>query len=169
MTIFHLHSVQWVHKSFNPDNVILFGHRDGDQIYFDWAKPYVVGFDVARADVAHSDKLPSSFRWENRVYVHPAQQRESRNRFHKIFDIYSLGVVLLEIGLLTCFKHSQYRGNPEWTGIPSRQLQRRLEKLGRDLERPMGPKYSEDDDENETRLVEVFRTEVCEKFDQIRL
>jgi hypothetical protein len=46
-SLFHLHSVQWVHKSFKSDNVILFGHEDGHDLAFDWS---LAGFTTSRND-----------------------------------------------------------------------------------------------------------------------
>lgn len=184
-TMYHLHSVQWVHKSFNPDNILLFGQKRGNgTVEFDWSRPYLVGFDASRSNRAHSDKLPSSLRWENRVYTHPARQREGElPRFHKIFDIYSLGVVLLEIGMLDCFKHSAYRRNVKWTDIPAGEVQNQFIVCAKDLKRSLGRTYAEivkvcldgkfgvspdEDDADETHLLEAFWSEVCEKFDQVR-
>jgi serine/threonine protein kinase len=184
-TMYHLHSVQWVHKSFNPDNILLFGRRSWDKkVEFDWAHPYVVGFDASRANRAHSDKLPASLRWENRVYTHPARQREGEwTRFHKLFDIYSLGVVLLEMGTLTCFKHPSFRRNAEWTDIPASEVQKRFGDQAMGLKAKLGRTYSEivevclsgnfgvpidEDDADETMLLDAFRSDVCEKFDQVR-
>ena len=183
-TMYHLHSVQWVHKSFNPDNILLFGRRSWDKkVEFNWAQPYVVGFDASRANRAHSDKLPASLRWDNRVYTHPARQREGEwTRFHKLFDIYSLGVVLLEIGTLTCFKHPSFRRNAEWTDIPAGEVQKRLGMQAVALKGELGRTYSEivqvclsgefgvpndEDDADETMLLDAFRSEVCEKFEQV--
>jgi hypothetical protein len=183
-TMYNIHSVQWVHKSFNPDNILLFGTRSSDgAITFDWANPYVVGFDASRANLAHSDKLSASLRWENRAYTHPERQREGEvKRFSKTFDIYSLGVVLLEIGLMKCFKHSSYRKAAAWTDIPARQVQDRFLSLAGDLKGLVGKTYSEvvaacltgfpsvieDDDSHGTDLLAAFRSQVCEKFDYVR-
>ena len=184
-TMYHLHSVQWVHKSFNPDNILLFGRKAANGgVEFDWSRPYVVGFDASRANLGHSDKLPTSLRWENRVYTHPDRQREGNlPRFHKIYDLYSLGVVLLELGLLKCFKHSTYRRSPEWTDIPASEVQRKFVICSKELRSVLGKTYAEivevclsgdfgmapnEDDQDETKLLMAFRSEVCEKFDQVR-
>lgn len=183
-TMYHLHSVQWVHKTFNPDNVLLFGRKSVyNTVDFDWNHPYLVGFDASRANHAHSDRLPPSLRWENRVYTHPARQREGDwARFHKIFDIYSVGVVLLEIGILECFKDSSYRRDPKWTDIPATEVLKRFVAKSKELKSVLGLTYAEivetcltgefgicceKDDKDETHLLEAFRSEVCEKFDQI--
>lgn len=186
-TVYSLHSVQWVHKSFNPDNVLLFGRVDNGQVKFDWTSPYVVGFDASRSNLAHSDKIPTSIRWENRVYAHPHRQKNGDaeiKRFSKEYDIYSLGVVLLEIGLMKCFKHSDYRKSKEWTDIPAQDVQNKLLSLAEgELRKAPGKSYSgavvtclngfflsefAHDDPAGTGLLAAFRSKVCEIFDQVR-
>jgi len=184
-TMYHLHSVQWVHKSFNPDNVLLFFRKTaGGGIEVNWSRPYIVGFDASRSFRGVSAKLPTSFKWENRVYTHPARQRANEYEpFRMLFDIYSLGVVLLEICQLKCFKHSEYRRDPLWTDIIAEGVQDRLQNLAHDLAKVVGKTYAEivetclsgnfgidaeEDDAEETELKQAFLNEVCEKFDQIR-
>jgi hypothetical protein len=43
--MFQLHSVDWLHKSFHPNNILLFGNPVSGAVQFDWSAPYVVGFD----------------------------------------------------------------------------------------------------------------------------
>jgi hypothetical protein len=179
-TIFSLHSVQWVHKSFKSENIIFFGCLSENHGVFDWSSPYLLGFDTSRADRAFSDRTPSSRLWEHRVYTHPLRQKEGEwTRFRKSF--YSLGVVLLEIGLLKCFKDDHYGRSSEWTNIPPAEVHKRLVRRATALKRIMGDTYSEvvrtclegtfgvvDDDADETGLSYAFRGEVCEYLDQIR-
>jgi hypothetical protein len=185
-TLYHLHSVNWLHKSINPDNILLFGHvGPDDRVEFDWSAPYLVGFDASRSYTAQSGRLPPSTRWENRVYTHPGRQNTSApDRFCKQFDIYSLGVVLLEIGLMQCFKQSKYRLDKAWTEIPAAQVCTRLVEMAREMRGVLGVMYAEivkcclkgdfeiagdGEDENETLLMAAYRSEVCEKLDQIRV
>jgi hypothetical protein len=51
-TMLGLHSVNWVHKAFNPDNILLFGVQVDRGIR---GAPYVVGFDLSRSDTGVSD------------------------------------------------------------------------------------------------------------------
>jgi len=185
-TLLHLHSVQWVHKSLNPDNVLIFGLKNPDgTIEFNWNRPYLVGFDASRSNRAVTDNKSPNLRWENRVYLHPERQKEEHARFRKLFDIYSLGVMLLELGMLDCFKHSRYRTNSrEWTDLAAAEVKRKFVKNAKRMEEVLGPLYAEivltcllgqfdvsedNEDADETLLLEAFRSEVCEKLDQIRI
>jgi serine/threonine protein kinase len=180
ITMAHLHSVQWVHKSFNPDNILLFGNKIEDMIQFKWSHPYLVGFGTSRSNRGHSEKLTQCLRWENRVYVHPDRQKADYKRYLKIHDIYSLGVVLLEIGLLMCFKDRVYRNDQDWKGIMATEVQKKLLEESDKLKGIMGPTYRDivkiclsgdftvvDEDGEETGLGEAFRRDVCERFEQI--
>lgn len=104
-TLFELHSVNWVHKSFHPDNILFFGEelRSG-VVQFDWSNPYVVGFDCSRSNTGISDpQNRGQLTTQTRLYTHPDRQLLEHERFQKIHDIYSLGVILLEVGRLRSF------------------------------------------------------------------
>lgn len=189
-TLYHLHSVQWVHKSINPDNILLFGKKtENDIVEFEWNRPYLVGFDGSRLSRAETEGLSPCLRWQNRVYIDPEYQgefRQTHERFRKIFDLYSLGVILLEIGLMRCFKASAYRRNQdgEWNSLSSAALKEKFIECAKDLSGVLGSLYAnlvlacltggfgikpEREDPDEARLLEAFRSEVCEKLDQIRI
>ena len=107
-TIFELHSVGWVHKSLNPDNILVFKkEKDRGNVEFDWSSPYVVGFDLARPNTGYSGKLNLNEQWSTRIYTHPDRLREDKFiRYEKFHDLYSLGVVLLELGMGECLMDS---------------------------------------------------------------
>ena len=104
-TLFELHSVNWVHESFHPDNILLFAEEVEPDVYqFDWSTPYVVGFDSSRTDNGRSGKFNPKAQWTSRIYTHPDRdEKQVYKRFKKTHDIYSLGVVLLEVGRLRSF------------------------------------------------------------------
>lgn len=100
-TVERLHAVDWLHKGLRSDNILLFPKKGGEVNYAD---PYISGFDYSRP--ATSDDMterplenPSAD-----IYRHPTVQHEGnrekqagRESYKKSFDLYSLGVVLLEI------------------------------------------------------------------------
>ena len=104
-TLFELHSVNWVHESFHPDNILLFAEEvEPDVYHFDWSAPYVVGFDSSRTDNGRSGKFNPKAQWTSRIYTHPDRdETQAYKRFKKTHDIYALGVVLLEVGRLRSF------------------------------------------------------------------
>jgi serine/threonine protein kinase len=97
--LLYLHAVNWLHKGLRSHNIIFFRTTTGR---VDYAKPYLSGFDFsrpARADEMTDIPGPGDDA-EYDLYRHPNAQctnPEERERFKKSFDIYSLGVLLVEI------------------------------------------------------------------------
>ncbi|KAJ0414706.1 hypothetical protein BJY00DRAFT_305397 [Aspergillus carlsbadensis] len=97
-----IHMVQWVHESFRSDNILLLPHHVPDdpdsRLDINYSEPWVLGFEFSRPELffssGHSDFEPT-----RDIYRHPDRQGQPTETFKKIHDIYSLGVVLLEIGL----------------------------------------------------------------------
>lgn len=96
-----LHAVNWLHKGLRSSNILFFsdtGVRD-----VDFSSPYVSGFDYSRPaqNEDMTEKPPENVASD--LYRHPRVQgagnREtaSTGGFKKSYDLYSLGVILLEI------------------------------------------------------------------------
>lgn len=92
--VLYLHAVNWLHKAIRSDNILFFSHTSSPEL----SKPYLSGFNYARPDwpdeTTTGDGLDS---WAE-LYQHPDYQGLSTKRtYRKTFDIYSFGLVLLEI------------------------------------------------------------------------
>ncbi|KAK2589979.1 hypothetical protein QQS21_012344 [Conoideocrella luteorostrata] len=95
--VLYLHAVNWLHKGLRSHNVLFFRTRSG---HIDYRQLYLSGFDFSRpggsdemTDVPGDDA-------EHDLYRHPdaqANRRKDRQRSKKSFDIYSLGVILVEL------------------------------------------------------------------------
>lgn len=87
------HSAGWLHKGFHSGNIV-FLHKSNDAKDLTVDSPLITGFQFTRpqneASLAHSP-LESP---ELQYYYHP----EAAKGFTKKLDLYSLGVVLCEIG-----------------------------------------------------------------------
>jgi len=71
-TLFELHSVNWVHESFHPDNILLFAEEvEPDVCHFDWSTSYVISFDSSRTNNSHSGKFNPKAQWTSHIYTHP--------------------------------------------------------------------------------------------------
>ncbi|EXJ66367.1 uncharacterized protein A1O5_10519 [Cladophialophora psammophila CBS 110553] len=99
-TVLQLHTAGWLHKSIRSDNVLFFQSRKAD-----WSslenipEAYLGGYEFARWDnMLETTEAPGAFE-HSRLYRHPLSLSEDRIPFCKAFDLYSLGCVLLEIGL----------------------------------------------------------------------
>ncbi|SCV30693.1 uncharacterized protein FFB14_03177 [Fusarium fujikuroi] len=105
----NFHRVGWVHKGIRSDNIAFtevvpspesdLNEDDADSpvIYrFDFSKPLLFGFEYSRAD-DDATYLEEDYSLNNNLYRHPDRWGHPRTRFEKGHDVYSLGVVLLEI------------------------------------------------------------------------
>jgi hypothetical protein len=94
-----LHAVNWLHKGLRSDNVLFFPTENED---CDLSKPYLSGFDYSRPAQRRDMTERPSENIAHDLYRHPQVQTmafEAPNSkgYKKRHDIYSLGVVLLEI------------------------------------------------------------------------
>ena len=100
-TLLGLHTAGWLHKSLISDNVLvphLNKHETADQQDGQSCHVYVLGYVFSRADRPGEMTEPLSSQAESALYQHP-QGLATENSFRKIFDIFSVGMLLLEIGL----------------------------------------------------------------------
>lgn len=180
-TLLELHSVNWVHKSLHPHNILFFGNQVEDgTLRFDWSSPYLVGFDSSRrtGDATgplrrHMDSQESQ--WTSRLYTHPLRLNPNRfERFKKTYDIYSLGIILLEIGLLSTFMENRDLAAEDPFTLrnffveQAKTLHIHLGMAYRDvvLECLNGQFVNSDDD---YVLVGEFRTKVCDQLELIKI
>ncbi|KAK1759828.1 hypothetical protein QBC47DRAFT_373141 [Echria macrotheca] len=96
-----------LHKGLSPANIIFFktatsgSSPEGES--FRLSEPYISGFTWARLHGAdfHSDPVPANDMSSRSglLHVHPAYSFTTEQRYLKLFDLYSLGLVLMQIGL----------------------------------------------------------------------
>jgi hypothetical protein len=92
------HSAGWVHQSVASHDILFF--YDPSQNRIDYARPYLAGFEFSRpvADRSLGRYVERKY-LDHDIYRHPDRLGTSQKTHTKEHDIYSLGVVLLEIGL----------------------------------------------------------------------
>ncbi|PMD13270.1 hypothetical protein NA56DRAFT_651857 [Hyaloscypha hepaticicola] len=97
-----LHPAMWLHKDFRSCNVIFFdksgSQPDSETINVD--EMYIVGFQYSRLGIAGEvsiETIPQSEDISVSIYRHPDLNKGSS--YHKLYELYSLGVVLFEIAL----------------------------------------------------------------------
>ncbi|KAH7202687.1 uncharacterized protein BKA55DRAFT_547487 [Fusarium redolens] len=114
------HSSGWIHHDFRSYNIIFTGvqalnsqlNDPNDIIEYQGLRidqPYVVGFGFARDEeatsIAFADKssisqtLKQQRRYWSPAYLTSSKEKRTRRSFQRSHDIYSLGCVLLEIGV----------------------------------------------------------------------
>ena len=97
------HNVGWLHKSFNSNNILFFDIKsselDRSSILAThvFERPYIVGFHESRlgGKTWHTAGPGSSADFQD--YQHPEYVRT--RRYRATYDYYSLGLILLELGL----------------------------------------------------------------------
>lgn len=111
-SVLEFHLIGWLHKRLMSSNIAFFATTK--RLEDPWfQKPYIVGFNHSRPDEpsaftrGHDDL--SVERYHHPAYCQPFQ------RFCAEFDYYSLGIVLLEIGLWQTLDQitDSYTGSPE--------------------------------------------------------
>ncbi|KAK5988981.1 hypothetical protein PT974_10479 [Cladobotryum mycophilum] len=95
--LLYLHTVNWLHKGLRSHNILFFRTKTG---HVDYGRPYISGFDFSRP--GGSDEMTESpgYDAEHDLYRHPraqSNQGKHRERSKKSFDIYSLGVIFVEL------------------------------------------------------------------------
>ena len=95
-TLAMLHIDKWLHKNISSHSLVFFEAKE-DKKWMD-SKPYLVDFEYSRPDYGSTLRLYDGI-YEKDVYRHPEIQSISRPSFSRLHDIYSLGVVLLEIAV----------------------------------------------------------------------
>ena len=90
------HADGWVHKSIRSQSVIFFRDRENKNRLLN--SPYLVDFEYSRPESGTTLHIRDNDEEKN-LYRHPDIQDVAYSSFSKLHDIYSLGVVLLEIAL----------------------------------------------------------------------
>lgn len=109
VALWSLHSLDWLHKSVCSSNILFFPSTFSASATRatavaasipDISSPYILGFDASRPDQMGELSVASKNPAASDLHRHPASLNGmSRKQYCKSFDIYSLGLVLLEIGL----------------------------------------------------------------------
>ncbi|KAG4435152.1 hypothetical protein IFR05_009352 [Cadophora sp. M221] len=99
------HSSNWLHKAMCSSSVLFFKEKNGSRLLY--SEPFLSGFEFARPDTARDQTLDAFGGDDFDIFCHPdlVQTIESGNsgkpRYQRQYDIYGLGMMLLEIGCWT--------------------------------------------------------------------
>jgi hypothetical protein len=143
------HSDGWLHKSIRSHAIKFFFHVGGKTC--DFSNPYLTDFEFSRPEAGVSRLLPIAMDIDHDVYRHPDRYGLPMAGFSKIHDVYSLGVVLLEIGLWTTARRMyddivkyDMKDKPPADGVPAKTIKKAfLEDARTRLAHRMGSAYQE--------------------------
>jgi serine/threonine protein kinase len=97
----YVHAMGWVHKAVRPSNILMLHGHDDVAFPHGLGHAFLVGFEYARRGAARSTGS-GHWGWKDEIYRHPDRQNKDgvdlETHFVVKHDIYSAGVVLLELG-----------------------------------------------------------------------
>lgn len=104
-TLSNLHVVSWLHQSIQSGSILFTVNTSGNRCTI--STPYLFGFQFTRTTKEYSDRygVRKGMGTEQNIYRHPDRyhyqddKHEPSRPHNALDDIYSLGVVFLEIGL----------------------------------------------------------------------
>ena len=94
-TLLHLHASGWLHKGLRSENVLFFpAHENAPRSL---EEPYFMGYEYARIDSPGEMSDKPSDNPAQAIYRHPSAQGPISETYIKAYDIYALGIMLIEI------------------------------------------------------------------------
>ncbi len=102
-TVLDLHAVNWLHKGIYSDNVVFHVNADdegggsGLGLGYDPTRPVLSGFEFSRPDGTLTTARDVDVVWDLYRWPGIQRQRPMERNSKKTYDLYSLGLVLLEI------------------------------------------------------------------------
>jgi hypothetical protein len=141
-----LHASGWLHKNIRPDSVMFFppDRKPLTRSFIDFTHALLMGYGYSRLYINPQDgaregnqnkHVTNPYQSKNitlDMYHHPDKRKDPMWRYQHAYDIYSLGLVLFEIGLWTPLKlslASQDNEDPKETLKKIQGLLPRLEGL----------------------------------------
>jgi hypothetical protein len=127
VALWSFHSLDWLHKSLSSNNILFFPSAlattatkatSAGALVPDISLPYLLGFDLSRPEHLVEMSVQSRNTSAMDLHRHPdTLNGMERKPYCKSYDIYSLGLILLEIGL---WKALQAYHKPHYTAAKFR-------------------------------------------------
>jgi hypothetical protein len=92
--LLYFHAVNWLHKSLRSASIIFVSSSS----VVDYTRPYITSFEYSRPDLNSETFQGAPETPEFKTYCHPDYLGRP-DLYRKTFDMYSLGIILLEIAL----------------------------------------------------------------------
>ena len=105
-SVFYLHAVSWLHKGIRSDNVLFVRYQNtgikrdaNESTAANIGSPILSGFDYSRPDLIDEQSFRNTRTPRHDIYSHPDLLQFRTKRSRKCHDMYSLGLILIEIAL----------------------------------------------------------------------
>ncbi|KAK0301692.1 hypothetical protein LTR01_009211 [Friedmanniomyces endolithicus] len=99
--IHSFHALNWLHKALRPENILFFSSTESANV----SEPFLAGFELSRPSIMEQWSEKPGFDPSKDIYRHPnAQSSQVIVKYRKSCDIYSLGVLMIEVALWKRFK-----------------------------------------------------------------
>lgn len=95
-SLLYLHSVNWLHKGIRSENILFLVSPGASPWY---GMPILSGFEYARPDLPEEQTEKPANNFQHDLYRHRDSLGHPDVRSKKSWDVYSLGIVLIEIAL----------------------------------------------------------------------
>ena len=119
-SVIAMHASGWLHKNIQPNSILFFpiisttgdGPRSTGEM--DYEQPYLMGCNFSRpSDEVHDGVVPSRETVDHNAieltpYQHPDKVTDPKIRYRHSYDVHSLGIVLLELGLWEIIDKSRF-------------------------------------------------------------
>ncbi|KAL8988350.1 MAG: hypothetical protein Q9169_008570, partial [Polycauliona sp. 2 TL-2023] len=143
-TVFEILNLGWLHKNIQPKNVLFWPKPGCNEL--DYSKPYLVGFDISRPNQPGEVSEKPLADPDDDIYRHPLYRAHASHSFLPSFDMYSLGIMLFEIGMWRNVGYQGQRRNSRPNLETHNSDPQFIEKMVMngpvmDLKRHMGAKY----------------------------
>ncbi|KAK4195393.1 prion-inhibition and propagation-domain-containing protein [Triangularia verruculosa] len=98
-TVLNIHAVNWLHKGIFSENIVFcFNDVSAEGgLRYDPSSPLLSGFEFSRPDGTHTTARDTDIVWDVYRWPQIQRQRPTERNSRKTYDLYSLGLVLLEV------------------------------------------------------------------------
>jgi serine/threonine protein kinase len=99
LSLLYMHACGIIHKAYRAENLLILRNEGESTLCL--SSPTLLGFDFSRphGDLFTSKSIAQLTTDPERLYVHPDYKPKGKGRYLKVYDLYCLGVMLLEIGM----------------------------------------------------------------------